>query len=131
VKSVIQALVIFLVDAIKPYIKSFDELKPHEQSLMIMRHFEGTKLIDKMDLTLKELQYIEDEDYYVDIEQELKKDLFEKQRVNDNFLIEHEEERKDLLGFYDNIYVKAEPNKYIHIIYANKFELSRIRGALA
>ncbi|CAI2367367.1 unnamed protein product [Moneuplotes crassus] len=120
-----------IVNAIKPYIKEFDELTEEQKYQMIDNYLTSTELMNKMNLTLKELQYIEDEDYYVDIEEELKKDLYEKQRVIDDFVIEHEEERKDLLGFFENMYFKAQPNKFAHIVYANQFNLTRVRAALS
>jgi hypothetical protein len=119
------------VDALQPYIKNFDTLTEEERSKLIIHYFRGTELLDKMDLTLKELQYIEDEDYYVDIEEELKKDLYEKQRVVDNFLIEYDQERLDLLGYHENLYHKATPAKYLHRVFVNTFNLPRIRSSLA
>ena len=120
-----------IIDAIAPYIKDYDTLTAEEKDTIISEYVAGVQLLDKMNLTLAELQYIEDEDYYVDLEEELKKDLYEKQRIIDNFVIENEEERRDLLGFYENLYYKAQPNKFIHNVYANTFNLSRVRGALS
>lgn len=120
-----------IVEAIKPYIKDFDDLSEQEKSIVILNHFDGTELINKMDLTLKELQHIEDEDYYVDIEDELKKDLYARQRVVDQYVVQYDEERKDLLGYHENLYHKATPNRFVHIVYANQFDLTRVRAALA
>ena len=120
-----------IVDAIKPFIKNYDELSDEKKNSIILDYFDQNFILFKMDLTLEELRYIQDEDYYVDIEEWLKRDLYEKQRKIDNFVIEHEQERKELLGYYENIYYKATPNKYIHHIYVNTYNLSRIRTSLA
>jgi hypothetical protein len=120
-----------LVDAIKPYIKDYDQLTEFEKETMLISDERGVNLLNQIDLTLKELQFLEDEDYYVDLEEEANRDLYAKQRVVDNFLVENEEERKDLLGFYENLYYKAQPNKFVHIVYANQFNLSRVRMALS
>lgn len=120
-----------LVDAIKPYIKDFDQLSDFEKETIIISDERGVNLLDQIDLTLKELQFLEDEDYYVDLEEEANKDLYAKQRVVDQFLKENEEERKDLLGYYENLYYKAQPNKFVHIVYANSFNLNRVRMALS
>lgn len=120
-----------VVDAIKPFIKNYDELTEEQRKSIILDYFDKNFILFKMDLSLEELRYIQDEDYYVDIEEWLKKDLYEKQRKIDNFVIEHEQERKELLGFYENIYYKATPNKFIHEIYINRYNLNRIRASLS
>lgn len=68
-------------EAIKPYVKDFDLMTEEEKIIMIDKYLTYTDIMHKMDLTLPELRHIEDEDYYVDIEEEIKKDLYEKQRV--------------------------------------------------
>ena len=45
-----------------------------------------------MGITLEELRKIQDKHYEVDIEYELTRDLYEKQRVVDNYLVEHKED---------------------------------------
>ena len=66
------------------------------------------ELLSKHDITLEELRKIQDKHYEVDIEYELTRDLFEKQRVVDLYLQEHQEDNQLLNQYYKNSYFKAE-----------------------
>ena len=48
--------------------------------------------MSQLGVTLEELRTIQDKHYEVDIEYELTRDLYEKQRVRDLYLEEHQED---------------------------------------
>jgi len=56
--------------------------------------------------------------------------LFEKQRVIDPYLEEHEEDNLILHGYYQNNYSKAKMNKHVKYIYQNTYNLSHVRFQL-
>ena len=49
-------------------------------------------MLEKAGVNLEELRKIQDKHYEVDIEYELTRDLYEKQRVIDGYLEEHQED---------------------------------------
>lgn len=51
--------------------------------------------------------------------------------IIDNFVIEHDQERKELLGFFENSVIKSMPNEYNHIIYKMSESINRKRFTLA
>ena len=59
-------------DAIKPYIRDYASLTEEEKESAITLYFDHTQLLKKMDLNMEQLRAIQDEDYYVDIEEEVK-----------------------------------------------------------
>lgn len=63
----------------------------------------------------------QDRDYEVDLNYELNKDLFEKQRVVDNFVTENKEKIDKLIGFYETQFKFTKYNKFIYLIYQNNY----------
>ena len=53
----------------------------------------------------------------MDIEYELTKDLFEKQRVIDQYLVEHSEDNKLLNQYYQNDYASSKSNTQVSLTY--------------
>ena len=51
-------------------------------------------MLEKAGVNLEELRKIQDKHYEVDIEYELTRDLYEKQRVIDGYLEEHQEDNQ-------------------------------------
>jgi len=51
-------------------------------------------------ITLEILRKIQDKKMDIDIEYERTRDLYEKQRIHDDYLEEHEEDNKILNGYY-------------------------------
>jgi len=63
----------------------------------------------------------------IDIEYEVTRDLFEKQRVIDNYLEEHQEDNEVLHSYYNNHYSVSKLNNHVKYIYDNTFELEKIK----
>jgi hypothetical protein len=87
----------------------------------------GMKLLDDEGISLEILRKIQDKKYEIDLDYERTRDLFEKQRVVDQFLEEHQEDNMILHGYYQNKYHKSEMNKFIKFIYSNSYDLSTVR----
>jgi predicted DNA-binding transcriptional regulator YafY len=64
------------------------------------QHPRGIKLLEDENITLEILRKIQDKKFEVDLEYERTRDLFEKQRVIDPYLVEHEEDNLVLHGYY-------------------------------
>lgn len=58
------------------------------------------------------------------------RDLFEKQRVIDKFLEEHEEDNRVLNKYYQNNYYQGKQNKHYKFLYNNSYELKKIRFSI-
>ena len=65
------------------------------------------------------------------LKKRLNRDLYEKQRVIDNFVIEHDQDRKDLLGYFENFAHKSVPNKFSHLILDSKLQLYKLKLSLS
>jgi hypothetical protein len=78
-------------------------------------------------ITLEILRKIQDKKYEIDIQYEQTRDLYEKQRVVDQFLEEHQEDKEILHGYYENNYSKSKMNKFLKFIYNNSYDLSAVR----
>ena len=78
-------------------------------------------------MTLEILRKIQDKKYEIDIQYEQTRDLYEKQRVVDQFLEEHQEDNQVLHGYYQNNYSKSKMNKFLKFIYNNSYDLSSVR----
>ena len=87
IKPVIQVM---SDEEVKAICKTIDELKKDGQ--VIFKDDASNDLLDKAGITLEELRKIQDKHYEVDIEYELTRDLYEKQRVIDGYLEEHKED---------------------------------------
>ena len=62
------------------------------------------ELLDVEGISLEILRKIQDKKYEIDLEYEHTRDLYEKQRVVDKYLEEHEEDNKVLHKYYENKY---------------------------
>ena len=87
----------------------------------------GTILLDKENISLEVLRKIQDKKFEIDLQYEKTRDLFEKQRVIDPFLVEHEEDNLVMHGYYQNKYSQANMNKYLKFIYNNSYDLKKVR----
>ena len=112
IKPVIKAMSDEEVNAI---CMTLEEAK-EDKELMINRP-EFYQVLERVGITLEELRKIQDKHYEVDIEYELTRDLYEKQRVIDNYLVEHKEDDQLLNQYYSNHYFKARLNKQKHLVY--------------
>ena len=79
-------------EEVKAICKTIDELKKDGQ--VVFKDDASNDLLDKVGITLEELRKIQDKHYEVDIEYELTRDLYEKQRVIDGYLEEHKEDNQ-------------------------------------
>lgn len=79
-------------------VKTIDEVKGDKQVYIFKKRY--YELLEKNGITLEELRKIQDKHYEVDIEYELTRDLFEKQRIVDNYLVEHKEDNQLLNQYY-------------------------------
>ena len=79
------------------------------------------------DISLEVLRKIQDKKMEIDIEYEQTRDLYEKQRVVDKYLEEHQEDNQILNGYYENKYAASAMNKYLKFIYSNSYDLSAVR----
>ena len=61
-------------------------------------------MLDFQKINLEILRKIQDKKYEIDLVYEKTRDLFEKQRVVDKFLEEHEEDNRVLNKYYQNNY---------------------------
>jgi hypothetical protein len=68
----------------KKYIKSREELKEDKEIVFIDP--KGKEVLDSADINLEHLRKLQDKHYEVDLHYEKTRDLYEKQRVVDNFL---------------------------------------------
>ena len=68
-------------EELRSLIMTLDEAKKDNQ--IIVHRPEFYQVIEKIGITLEELRKIQDKHYEVDIEYELTRDLYEKQRVID------------------------------------------------
>lgn len=96
----------------------------HDDWNLIKIDPKGVSLLDKENISLEVLRKIQDKKYEIDLVYEKTRDLFEKQRVIDPFLEEHQEDNRVLHGYYQNRYVMAKQNKHIKHIYYNSYDLS-------
>jgi hypothetical protein len=62
-----------------------------------------------------------DRDYEVDVQEVLTKDLYEKQRVLDDYVEENKKRLNDLIGYYNNQFKFTKYNKYSYLIYQNNY----------
>lgn len=84
-------------------------------------------LLDKENISLEVLRKIQDKKMEIDLEYEKTRDLYEKQRVIDLYLEEHQEDNEVLNSYYSYKYAKSRMNNHVKFIYDNTFELQTIR----
>lgn len=87
----------------------------------------GMALLDSENITLEILRKIQDKKYEINLEYEKTRDLFEKQRVIDQYLIEHEEDNQVLHQYYDNKYKQANLMKFHKHVYNNSYDFKSVR----
>ena len=68
-------------------------------------------------ISLEIVRKIQDKKMEIDLEYERTRDLYEKQRVVDNYLDEHQEDNRVLNAYYQNTYAEGKMNKYVKYIY--------------
>ena len=78
--------------------EEFDEM--HKKGLIVNIDTRGMALLDTEKISLEVLRKIQDKKLEIDLKYEHTRDLFEKQRVVDQFLEEHQEDNKVLHGYY-------------------------------
>ena len=93
-----------------------------------MHRPEFYQVIERIGVTLEELRKIQDKHYEVDIVYELTRDLYEKQRVLDQYLVEHKEDDQLLNQYYSNKYYKAAMNRFRSLVYHLPYDAVDIRG---
>ena len=87
------------------YIQSAEAWKEKHDNLTLFEHQpRGMQLLENEDISLEVLRKIQDKKFEIDLEYEKTRDLFEKQRVIDPYLVEHEEDNLALHGYYQNTY---------------------------
>ena len=70
--------------------KDMDELRQDKEVVLFKDEFHA--IMERNGITLEELRKIQDKHYEVDIEFELTRDLYDKQRIRDVYLEEHSED---------------------------------------
>ena len=79
------------------YIKSHEDFeKMHDGWSLMKIDPQGTALLDAHNISLEVLRKIQDKKLEIDIHYEQTRDLYEKQRVIDQFLEEHQEDNRVL-----------------------------------
>eukprot|EP00347_Sterkiella_histriomuscorum_P000391 403376042 len=101
------------------YLVHFDDIKDRKDIILLDN--ECTDLIDKLGINLEILRKFQDKHYEIDIEYEMTRDLFEKQRVKDAFLEAHQEDNKILNSYYKNHYFKAKMNNFKYFLFSNPY----------
>jgi len=96
-KSKIKPVLMSKYDQAK-YIRPMDEVGKTEGMIVIDQ--DGHIILDKNNITLEILRKIEDKRFEVDLHYEKTRDLYEKQRVVDQFLEEHQEDYEVLHAYY-------------------------------
>ena len=103
-----------------------DELRNKEGIIILKKK---TDHLIKYGIDYHNLRNYEDRDYKVDIKDILEKDLFEKQRVIDDYLENNKEKMNEVLGYYENRIKFTKFNKFSYLIYQNNYlkDLNKIR----
>lgn len=68
----------------KKYLKTKEDLKDNKD--IVDMHYPGNEILDQTGINLEVLRKLQDKHYEVDIHYEMTRDLYEKQRVKDEFL---------------------------------------------
>ena len=87
------------------YIQPYENfLKTYDNWHLIDIERLGTEILDYQKINLEILRKIQDKKYEIDLDYERTRDLYEKQRVIDKFLEEHQEDNRVLNQYYQNNY---------------------------
>lgn len=89
IKPVINAM---SKEELEKLVTDLESAKKNNQ-LVITKNYKN-EVLEKIGINLEELRKIQDKHYEVDIEYELTRDLYEKQRVVDKYLEEHQEDNQ-------------------------------------
>lgn len=89
------------------------------QGILILKQRQD--IFHKLNVDMHNYRKFHDREYEVDIEEVLAKDLFEKQRVVDNFVEENKENINNLIGYYNNRFKHLKYNKFNYLIYQNNY----------
>lgn len=107
------------------YIQPVDKLDPKAPTVP---YPEGMGLLVQEDISLEVLRKVQDKKYEINLAYEKSRDLYEKQRVIDKYLEEHEEDNEVLNKYYTNGYgIKSKQNNHVKFVYNNTWDLSTIR----
>lgn len=87
--------------------------------------------LDSEDISLEILRKVQDKKMEIDIEFEQTRDLYEKQRVVDQYLEEHQEDNRVLNSYYQNTYKAARQNRHFKFLYNNTYDLRQVRFSLS
>ena len=112
-------------EEVKSYLMTLEDAEGHKHITVKKHYFDS--LLAKHGINYEELRKIQDKHYEVDIEYELTRDLFEKQRIVDNYLQEHQEDNQLLNQYYQNTYARHTNNKHEHTVYTLPYEPRQIR----
>lgn len=93
-----------------------------EHGIVILK--QKSDLIHKYGIDMHNYRNFQDREYEVDIQEVLTKDLFENQRVVDNFVEENKDKINELVGYYQNKYRFTKHNRFAYLIYKNNYEKS-------
>lgn len=93
-----------------------------------MHRPEFYQVLERIGITLEELRKIQDKHYEIDVSYELTRDLYEKQRVIDQYLVDHKEDDQLLNQYFSNSYYKAKMNKYRSLVYFLPYTAGEIRS---
>jgi len=105
---------------------SIQEMEADDQ--LILRKYQFLEIMERNGINLEELRKIQDKHYEIDIEFELARDLYDKQRIRDVYLQEHQEDNQLLNNFYDKKYRRAKHNKFATLIYKTPYQARDIRS---
>jgi len=95
-----------------------DELR-NKEGLIILKK-KSDPLI-KYGIDYHHYRNFHDRDYIVDLKEVLEKDLFEKQRIIDDYVEENREKINEVLGYYENRIKFTKFNKFSYLIYQNNY----------
>mmetsp|Transcript_16052 Transcript_16052/g.27068 ORF Transcript_16052/g.27068 Transcript_16052/m.27068 type:complete len:383 (-) Transcript_16052:10-1158(-) len=107
------------------YIKAFDQDTTNKAVAKPVH--QEQELMDKLGINLEILRKIQDKKFEVDVEYEMTRDLYEKQRVVDKYLEEHWEDNEVLNDYYQSACKPAEHNRFYKHVYANDYDLGAVR----
>lgn len=82
----------------KKYFKTREEAQKDKEIVFIDPR--GKEVLDQAGINLEHLRKLQDKHYEVDLHYEKNRDLYEKQRVVDNFLEQHQADNQMLNGYF-------------------------------
>ncbi len=124
-KAKVKPLEGFTEEDAKKYLKTKEELK--EDKSVVFIDPQGKEVLDQAGINLEVLRKLQDKHYEVDLHYEKTRDLYEKQRVVDPFLQEHQADNQLLNSYFQNTYQKAKTNKFHYFAFINTYEPKELR----